>query len=33
MGKRTEQSKEAYDRMAEEYDSSPEGHYTMPHKA
>lgn len=33
MGKRTERSKSTYDRMAAEYDTSPEGYYTKPHKA
>lgn len=28
MGKRTERSKRTYDRMAAEYDTSPEGNYT-----
>lgn len=33
MEKRTERSKRIYDRMAAEYDTSPEGYYTKPHKA
>ena len=33
MGKRTERSKRTYDQMAAEYDTSPEGYYTKPHKA
>lgn len=33
MGKRTERSKITYDRMARRYDTSPEGRYTIPHKA
>lgn len=33
MGKRAERSKITYDKMAAEYDTSPEGIYTMPHKA
>lgn len=33
MGKRAERSKITYDRMAAEYDASPEGRYTSPHKA
>lgn len=33
MGKRTERSKKTYDQMAAEYDTSPEGYYTKPHKA
>ncbi len=32
MGKKEEQSKEVYNRMAREYDSSQEGKYTRPHK-
>lgn len=32
MGKKTEQSKKVYNEMAWEYDSSPEGNYTRPHK-
>lgn len=33
MGKQTERSKRTYDQMAAEYDTSPEGYYTRPHKA
>lgn len=33
MGKRTERSKKTYDQMAAEYDTSPEGYYTKPHKS
>lgn len=33
MGKKSEQSKEVYNKMASEYDSSPEGNYTRSHKA
>lgn len=33
MGKKTEQSRIAYNKMALEYDSSPEGSYTRAHKA
>jgi len=33
MGKRAERSRETYDQMAAEYDTSPEGYYTKPHKA
>lgn len=33
MGKRTERSKITYNNMAAEYDTSPEGRYTRPHKA
>lgn len=33
MGKRTERSKKTYNQMAAEYDTSPEGYYTKPHKA
>lgn len=32
MGKKTEQSQKVYNKMAQEYDSSPEGNYTRPHK-
>lgn len=32
MGKRTERSQKTYDKMAAEYDASPEGRYTRPHK-
>lgn len=32
MGKKSEQSKEVYNKMASEYDSSPEGNYTRSHK-
>ncbi|MEG0853147.1 MAG: class I SAM-dependent methyltransferase [Angelakisella sp.] len=32
MGKRTERSRETYNNMAAEYDTSPEGAYTRPHK-
>lgn len=33
MGKKTDQSQRVYNEMAQEYDSSPEGNYTRPHKA
>lgn len=33
MGKRAERSKITYNNMAAEYDSSPEGRYTVPHRA
>lgn len=33
MGKKSKQSREVYNKMAPEYDSSPEGTYTRPHKA
>lgn len=33
MGKRADRSKITYDRMAAEYDTSPEGNYTRLHKA
>lgn len=33
MGKRAERSKITYNNMAAEYDASPEGNYTRPHKA
>ena len=33
MGEKSEQSKEVYNKMASEYDSSPEGNYTRSHKA
>lgn len=33
MGRKSEQSYKVYNEMAKEYDTSPEGHYTMPHKA
>ena len=33
MGKRVERSKITYNNMAAEYDTSPEGNYTRPHKA
>lgn len=33
MGKRTERSKKTYDQMAAQYDTSPEGYYTKPHKS
>ncbi len=33
MGRKTKQSQKAYDKMAWEYDSTPEGIYTRPHKA
>lgn len=33
MGNKVEQSRNVYNRMALEYDSSPEGNYTRPHKA
>lgn len=32
MGKKAEQSQKVYNEMAWEYDSSPEGNYTRPHK-
>ena len=32
MGKREERSQKIYDQMAAEYDTSPEGYYTKPHK-
>lgn len=32
MGKRTERSQKKYDKMAANYDTSPEGNYTKPHK-
>ena len=33
MGKKSEQSRKAYNKMAWGYDSAPEGNYTRPHKA
>lgn len=33
MGRKSEQSINAYNKMAAEYDRSPEGNYTRPHKA
>lgn len=33
MGKRADRSKEMYNKMAQGYDTSPEGKYTRPHKA
>lgn len=33
MGKKSEQSRKVYDKMALGYDSAPEGNYTRPHKA
>lgn len=33
MEKKSEKSRIAYNKMALEYDSSPEGSYTRPHKA
>lgn len=32
MGKRTENSRKTYDKMAAKYDVSPEGNYTKPHR-
>ena len=33
MGRKSEQSHKVYNKMAQGYDSAPEGHYTRPHKA
>lgn len=33
LGKKSQQSKKVYNDMAQQYDSSPEGNYTRPHKA